>query len=202
VLLSRRAPDAPAWDIAVLWAPDLPNIETVIVEVRVPAGPFGACGVSEPPIIPAPAAVANALDDATGTALWYYPGDPTVALRWVLLRDPAGQFEPHALFSTDPSVLPAQIVAWFVARWSLEVTCHEIRAHLGVETQPQWSDLAILRATPALLGLLSLVTLLAQARLACPDAGGGQPPPSHHAAWSVKTAPTFSDTLAFVRRRL
>jgi len=133
---------------------------------------------------------------ATGTAVWYHAGEPTVPLRWVLLRDPAGQFEPQALLSTDPTVPPAQIVAWFVARWPLEVTFQEVRSHLGVETQRQWSDLAILRTTPALLGLFSLVTLFAQARL------DGQPLPVRQAAWYAKTAPTFSDTLAFVRQLL
>jgi hypothetical protein len=136
------------------------------------------------------------VDAATGTALWYHPGAPTVALRWVLLRDPTGQFEPQALLSTDPSVLPAQVVAWFVARWPLEVTFQEVRAHLGVETQRQWSDLAILRTTPILLGFFALVTLFARARL------DGQPLPVRQAAWYAKTVPTFSDTLAFVRQQL
>jgi hypothetical protein len=136
------------------------------------------------------------VEAATGTALWYHPGAPTVALRWVLLRDPAEQFEPQALLSTDPTDSPAQIVTWFVARWPIEVTFHEVRAHLGVETQRQWSDLAIRRTTPALLGLFSLVALFAQARL------DGQPLPVRQAAWYLKAAPTFSDTLAFVRRRL
>ena len=136
------------------------------------------------------------VEAATGTALWYHPGAPTVALRWVLLRDPAEQFEPQALLSTDPTGSPAQIVAWFVARWPLEVTFHEVRAHLGVETQRQWSDRAIRRTTPALLGLFSLVTLFARARL------GGQPLPIRQAAWYAKPAPTFSDTLACVRQLL
>jgi hypothetical protein len=52
---------------------------------------------------------------------------------------------------------------WFVMRWRLEVTFHEVRDHLGVETQRQWSDPAIVRSTPALLGLFSLVSLLANA---------------------------------------
>ena len=136
------------------------------------------------------------VEAASGTALWYHPGASTVALRWVLLRDPAGQFEPQALLSTDLSVPPAQIVSWFIARWPLEVTFQEVRAHLGVETQRQWSDRAILRTTPALLGLFSLVALFAQARL------DGQPLPIRQAAWYAKSAPTFSDALAFVRRQL
>jgi hypothetical protein len=114
----------------------------------------------------------------------------------VLLRDPHGQFEPQALLGTDPTVSPTQIIAWFVARWPLEVTFHELRAHLGVETQRQWSDLAILRTTPALLGLFSLVTLFAAARL------HHHALPVRQAAWYAKSAPTFSDTLAFVRQQL
>ena len=138
----------------------------------------------------------GSVDAATGTACWYRAGQPLVALRWVLLRDPAGQFEPQALLSTDPTVPPARIIAWFVSRWPVEVTFHELRAHLGVETQRQWSDLAILRTTPALFGLFSLVALVAQAHLA------GQPLPVRQAAWYAKSAPTFSDTLALVRQQL
>ena len=133
---------------------------------------------------------------ATRTAVWYHGGLPTVGLRWVLLRAPDGRFEPQALLSTDQAVAPAQIIGWFVRRWQLEVTFHEVRAHLGVETQRQWSDLAILRATPALLGLFSLVTLFAAALLR------GQPLPVRQAAWYPKAAPTFADTLALVRQRL
>ena len=39
-----------------------------------------------------------------------------------------------------------------------------VRTHLGVETQRQWSDLAIARTTPALLGLFSWTTLAAGCR--------------------------------------
>lgn len=98
---------------------------------------------------------------ASGTALWYHTGLPAVSIRWVLITDPAEQFEPQALLCTDMRVEPQQIVEWFVLRWQVEVTFEEARAHLGIETQRQWSDLAILRTTPSLLGLYSLVTLFA-----------------------------------------
>lgn len=133
---------------------------------------------------------------ATGTALWYHPGKPLVAIRWVLMCDPEGKFLPQALLSTAATHPPIQIVAWFVQRWQLEVTFEEARAHLGVETQRQWSDLAILRTTPVLLGLFSLVTLFAHHLLQ------GQPCPVRQAAWYTKALPTFSDTLAFVRQQL
>ncbi len=133
---------------------------------------------------------------ASGTAVWYHPGLPVVPLRWVLIRDPHGEFEPQALLSTELTVAPRQIVEWFVLRWQLEVTFEEARAHLGIETQRQWSDLAILRTTPALLGLFALVTLFAHQLL------NGQALPVRQAAWYTKALPTFADTLAFVRQQL
>jgi CO/xanthine dehydrogenase Mo-binding subunit len=63
-------------DYRKLTAADLPNIETIIVEVPSPAGPFGARGVGEPPIVPAPAALANAVEDATGVRITEAPLTP------------------------------------------------------------------------------------------------------------------------------
>jgi len=63
-------------DYKTLTAADLPNIETIIVEKPSPAGPFGARGVGEPPIVPAPAAIANAVHDATGVRLTELPLTP------------------------------------------------------------------------------------------------------------------------------
>jgi len=136
------------------------------------------------------------MEITTGLALWYQSPVPPVAIRWVLLRDPVGHYEPMALLCTDQQAEAVQIVEWFVLSWTVEVTFHEVRAHLGVETQRQWSDLAILRTTPALLGLFSLVTIFAQQVL------DGQAFPIRQAAWYTKALPTFSDTLAFVRQHL
>jgi hypothetical protein len=88
---------------------------------------------------------------ATGTALWDHAGIVPVPIRWVLVRDPSGEHEPAAFLSTDRDAQPATVLGWFVSRWRVEITFREVRAHLGVETQRQWSDLAILRTTPALL---------------------------------------------------
>ena len=91
------------------------------------------------------------LEIATGLALWYTPGQDPLPLRWVLVRDPAGKLLPAAFFATDLDATPEQILAWVIMRWGIEVTFEEARAHLGLETQRQWSDLAIARTTPALL---------------------------------------------------
>jgi hypothetical protein len=100
----------------------------------------------------------------------------------------------EAFFCTDLQATPEQILQWVVMRWSVEVTFEEGRAHLGLETQRQWSDQAIARTTPVLLGLFSLVTVLAL-RL---SQGGQIPVPV--SAWSHTGEPTFSDCLALVRR--
>lgn len=87
----------------------------------------------------------------------------------------------------------------------MEVTFQEVRAHLGVETQRQWSvsedeqrirSKAIARTTPILLGLFSLITLMAQAlhlkgKLV-----------TKTSAWYQKQWPTFSDAIASVRQAL
>ena len=130
----------------------------------------------------------------SGTALWYHPGK-RVPIRWVLVRDVAGEFEPQGFLCTDQKADPLEVLRWFVRRWSVEVTFAEVRRHLGVESQRQWSDLAIARTTPALLGLFSLVTLLAHPGMAAP-AG------VRRAAWYHKPLPTFADALASVRRQL
>ena len=89
------------------------------------------------------------------TAVWYRSGKPPVTIRWVVVRDLQGAFDPQALLCTDPAADPARILEWFVQRWQLEVTFQEVRIHLGLEAQRQWSDLAIARTTPVLLGLFS-----------------------------------------------
>ncbi len=132
----------------------------------------------------------------SGTCVWYHTGMPVVPVRWVLLRDPQGHFAPQALVCTDLDAAPVQIVAWFILRWQLETTFQAVRTHLGVETQRQWNDVAIVRTTPALFGVFSLVTLLADHEAREHTLYVRQ------AAWYVKAYPTFADALASVRWQL
>lgn len=132
----------------------------------------------------------------SSTAVWYKTGMPPIPIRWVLIRDPQGQCEPQALLCTDLEISSIKMMQWFRQRWQVEVTFEEVRAHLGAETQRQWSDQAILRTTPALLALFSIVTALAhqlQSKhpVACPTT-----------AWYRKLNPSFADALAHVRRHL
>ena len=116
-----------------------------------------------------------------------------------IYRDPVRSshshlFKPQAFLCTDDATAPEQILAWFVQRWQIEVTFEERRTHL--ETQRQWSDLAIGRTTPVILALYSIVALLAKHLLE------QQAMPMRSAAWYKKERATFSDTIVLVRRWL
>lgn len=136
------------------------------------------------------------LEMTSGTAVWYHPGLPVVPIRWVLVRDPKGELDPKAYLSTEVAMEAVTVLRLFVRRWQIEVTFEEVRRHLGVESQRQWSDLAIARTTPCLLGLFCVVALAAdrlhrQGRLRV-----------RQSAWYEKPRPTFSDALAALRRDL
>jgi hypothetical protein len=133
----------------------------------------------------------------SATAVWYSTGLPAVPLRWVLIRDPKGEFRTQTLLCTDLGAQPERIISWFVRRWQMEATFQEVRQRLGFETQRQWSEKAIWRTAPALLSLFSLVTLFAHRRMAQEG-----PPTVRRAAWYDKSRPTFTDALALVRKEL
>jgi hypothetical protein len=136
------------------------------------------------------------IEYAHGTALWHHPGKPIVPILWVLVRYPDGRRGPEAFLCTDTEASPRAVLDLFNRRWSIETTYEEARAHLGVETQRQWSDPAIFRTTPLLLGLYSVVALYVQQhaeRLALSP---------RRAAWYPKPAATFADALARLRQHL
>jgi hypothetical protein len=139
---------------------------------------------------------------ASATALWYHAGLPPVPLRWVLLRDPQEELAPQALLCTDLSAEPTRILSWFVLRWQMEATFQEARRHLGVETQRQWSELAIRRTTPALFfgSVLDRHALRPSANGAAAGLRGA--PSGRRGAVPQSPPPTFSDALAVVRREL
>jgi hypothetical protein len=136
------------------------------------------------------------LEILTGISLLYKAGNGTQPVRWVLVRDPEGRHSPMPLFSTDLNMLPQTIIETFVRRFSIETTFEEAHAHLGFETQRQWSDKAIARSTPLIMGMFSFICLAAL------KLREGMALTVRSAAWYTK-APnnaTFSDIIAFVRR--
>lgn len=134
----------------------------------------------------------------TFTCLWYHAGCAPVTLRIVLVKTPDGKNAAETFFSTNTELTPSQIIRYFVLRWNIEVTFEETRAHLGVETQRQWSDKAIARTTPLLMGLFSFITLVAFKMNQTKALVGIET-----ASWYDKKGEfTFSDIIAIVRRSI
>jgi len=129
----------------------------------------------------------------SGVAIWRRSNKILVKVKWVLVKDPEGLLEPVLLGSTDFELEDQKVVSYFVRRWRVEVTFAEVRRHLGVETQRQWSDMAIERTTPCLMALFSIICLFAsrlhKQQAIMPNA----------TAWYKKRQVTFSDVLATVR---
>ena len=94
------------------------------------------------------------------------------------------------------SLTPIQIIEFYLQRWQVEVTFEEVRAHLGVETQRQWSDKSIARTTPVLMALFSIITLWADQLVDM------QKLTVFQTAWYHKPYPTFSDAVASIRYRI
>lgn len=129
----------------------------------------------------------------TNTSMWGADGFCPIAIRWVLVKDPTGEMDPLPLMSTDVNLTATKIIELYVDRWGLEVTFEEVREHMGVETQRQWSDKAIARTTPILMSLYTLVCLIGH-RL-----NEKAPLITEKTAWYDKETVTFSDLLKAVR---
>lgn len=134
----------------------------------------------------------------TGTCLWHvmtYSQSP-IPIRYVLLRDLANKFKPVLLMSTGIDLDAVTIIESYVERWNIEVTFHEAREHLGIETQRQWSDMAIARTTPILFSLYSLAILIGESLI--------EKKLIHveKAAWYLKEEIKFSDILTGIRKHI
>jgi hypothetical protein len=132
----------------------------------------------------------------SSNSLWGVDGFHPVPIKWVLVVDPEGELDPLPLMCTDLDIFPEKIIALYIQRWNLEVTFEEVREHLGVETQRQWSEKAIARTTPILMGLYTMVCLI------CNRLQEERPIEVAQTAWYAKNDATFSDLLKAVRKVL
>lgn len=130
----------------------------------------------------------------TGTGL-LYRSPFVLPIRWVLIKKLNGG-DIVALFSTDLRMEPIVIIETFVLRWNIEVTFELSRENLGIETQRQWSDLAIQRTTPILFALYSISTLIGLELHKTNKISVGS------TAWYKKEEATFSDILIAIRKEI
>lgn len=136
------------------------------------------------------------IEIVSGKCVWYHVGKQAVPIRWVIIRDPRQKFETQALLCTNQEATPRRIVQWFIKRWQTEVTFEETRRHLGIETNRQWSDKAIQRTTPCLMGLFSLIVMVAQ------ELSKNGKLKMRQAVWYHKQVATFSDAIGCVRQQI
>jgi hypothetical protein len=136
------------------------------------------------------------IEIVSGKCVWYHAGKKVVPIRWVIIRDPLGKFETQAVFCTDREATPRSIVEWFIKRWQVEVTFAETRRHPGLETNRSWSDKAIQRTTPSLMGLFSLIAMVAE------ELSGAGKLKKQEAVWYEKQMATFSDAIGCVRQQI
>jgi hypothetical protein len=130
----------------------------------------------------------------TGSGHWYKSGRGLVPLCWVFVHDRSGTHRDEYFFSTDPALNPKTLIGHYTARWNIETTFQELRAHLGLETTRGWCRNTVLRAAPCLFCLYSVVALLYAALPECRR--------ELLVLWPGKETVTFSDALTAVRRWL
>lgn len=132
---------------------------------------------------------------ATLDVLWNPTEGGVIEVRLVFVKNPEdGPEAPVFCLMTSDSLLSVeQVIGLYSMRWSQEVTHRETREHLGVETQRQWSDLAIERTTPLLFGVYSLVFLIGHQLYKMIGVSPAQ------ASWYQKSEPAFSDLLQTIR---
>lgn len=134
------------------------------------------------------------VDTLTGTGHWYKAGRGLVAIRWVFVRDTTGTHRDEYFFTTDVGLSASAVIGAYCGRWNIETTFQEMRSELGLETTRGWREKTVLRAAPCLFGLYTVVAILFHALPESKRTGAME--------WPGKTAATFSDALAAVRRWL
>jgi DDE superfamily endonuclease len=135
------------------------------------------------------------IEVVTGTGHWYRIGEDLVEVRWVYVHDCTATHRDEYFFTTDITMMPQQMVACYTQRWSIETTFQECREYLKLESTKGYGQHTVLRFTPCLFGLYTIVVLLYL-----------QLPSSFNMLrvvfWQGKSTVTFSDMLTCVRRAL
>jgi hypothetical protein len=135
------------------------------------------------------------LRSSTGTGYWYRIGEALVGVRWVYVHDGTGTHRDEYFFTTDITMSPQQIVECYTQRWSMETTFQECREYLKLESSKSYGKQAVLRFTPCLFGLYTVVVLLYLQLPRCSSTRSA-------VFWKGKSTVTFSDMMACVRRAL
>jgi hypothetical protein len=132
------------------------------------------------------------VETITGTGSWFKSGRGLVPIRWVFVHDRDGTHRDEYFYATDVGLDVRRIIETYTGRWDLETTFQEARSCLHLETARGWCRATVLRATPCLFGLYSVVAALYNELPTGRRVGA--------VTWPGKTDVTFSDALTAVRR--
>jgi hypothetical protein len=133
------------------------------------------------------------LEIVTGTGRWYRIGEALVEVRGVSVHDCTGTHRDEYFFTTALTMKPQHIVECYTQRWSIDTTCQECREYLKLESTKGYGQQTVLRFTPCLFGLYTLVVRLYRQL----------PRPSDTLSavfWRGKSTMTVSDVMTCVRR--
>ena len=130
----------------------------------------------------------------TGTGHWFKSGKGLVPIRWVFVRDRQGTHRDEDFYATDVGLSVKQLIGYDTGRWNIETTFEEARSCLHLGTACGWCRETVLRVTPCLFGLDSVVAWLYN------ELPTGRRVESID--WPGKEGVTFSDALTSVRRWL
>jgi hypothetical protein len=119
---------------------------------------------------------------------------PTTALRVVAVDPLAGGRPRQAFYSTCADASAEEVITWYAMRWSVEVTFHDSKQHLGFEQPQAWSRRAVERTAPLAMLLYSLVVLWFTRE------GHRNWHPLDCPWYTSKAEPSFADMLATLRR--
>ena len=134
------------------------------------------------------------VETVTGTGHWYKAGEGLVPILWVFVRDREGTHRDEYFYTTDVALGARPVIGYYTGRWNIETTFQEARSCLHLETARGWCRATVLRVTPCLFGLYSVVASLYNELPTSRRVGA--------ITWPGKTGVTFSDALRAVRRWL
>ena len=122
------------------------------------------------------------------------PAAPTRPLRVVAVEATRGGRGQEAFYSTCSDATAEQVIGWYAMRWSIEVMNHDSKQHLGFEEPQGWTRRSVERTAPLAMLLYSLIVLWFARE------GHRRWQPLKCPWYRSKTAPSFADMLATLRR--
>jgi hypothetical protein len=120
---------------------------------------------------------------------------PDRLLKIVAVEPLSGGRKQQAFYSTCHTATAYEVLSWYALRWSLEVTFHDSKMHLGFEEPQGWTRQAVQRTAPVAMCLYTLIVVWFV------QDGHRHYQPAIRPWYLTKPHATFTDMLATLRRQ-